>query len=566
MAKPWVYSDFSQKESLYLEVEEVRYAVAQFTATFAVDTIPIAQCLLAIGRVVGKDGAAAAVHAQGGNLFQMQAAKVIFTPTGEYSQKDKWPEGSQIIFDGLVTGVSFRKVNGKIHAVVNLVHWLENLRFSSCLNANAHAGNPAEFTLPAVLRAIGGTGAKLGQPVYVSHMTAAQLVSAQVTEDLWESIKTVFCGLARIPVLSTVVNAACGGTGDARLNERAISALSQIEGPSGEGSPCGRPYKWGVPLPLRIDGIKLVAIAAGNAIGRELVASYANTTFWDKLVMGFRTQFSLAVVPMVDTAIVIADVPAFTGAFWREITPDEYDSLDLNCQLSKPLRGVGIVAGTPSVTGAVTEPGYKFPRIGGCFTVDAISPGDGVMMFVRAPPWLEGLISSAGAHAHQNTGISSKSPSPAVGSDGDLVQVPAGADETVDTFGPNAYLLFNRFAKDMYYRNVLRGRSGTLSGKLRFDIAPGSIIRIKGSEEKFIGAEDDLAVTLEAYVSAVTVTINAEAAAAGTAFNLHYIRTRKEDVDPPERERLEEHPLFGAAIHGGGNHGSPLIDAYDLVG
>jgi hypothetical protein len=94
------------------------------------------------------------------------------------------------------------------------------------------------------------------------------------------------------------------------------------------------------------------------------------------------------------------------------------------------------------------------------------------------------------------------------------------------------------------------------------DIAPGSIVKVSGSGEKFIGGEDALALTLFGYVSRLTLHVNSESAQAGTTFQLNYLRTEQEAARA--RESAKDHWLFPGAVHGNGRHGCPLIDEYEF--
>ena len=115
--------------------------------------------------------------------------------------------------------------------------------------------------------------------------------------------------------------------------------------------------------------------------------------------------------------------------------------------------------------------------------------------------------------------------------------------------------LYNRWAQAVYHTEMLRGRQGALVGKLRFDIAPGSVVRIAGSPERFLGAEDALAATWVGYVERVVVAINSEDPQASTSFEFSHLRTEEENEDESGRFSLSQHPLYG-------NHtvaGAPLI-------
>ena len=66
-------------------------------------------------------------------------------------------------------------------------------------------------------------------------------------------------------------------------------------------------------------------------------------------------------------------------------------------------------------------------------------------------------------------------------------------------------------------------------------------------------------------VASVTTLINAEAGQAGTTFVLSNCRSLQENADVSGRTSVEEHPIFGAAVHGGGLHGAPLVAGHETL-
>ena len=582
MAKNYIYTDLSAKDAVTLTIDGRDYKVTQFSSSWAVNEIPTAVCMLAIGRDA-RSLELSAVH-KGGRPKQITKAKVTFKPTGEYGIASrgllgrhitKWPEAPQTIFDGYFTGFAFRKINGKVSVVVSLVHWTAALGFSSCLTKAGHVSNPSALNAVAVMASLNDP--KAGQGSYISSLPVAQICADRIGGDLWSGIKSVFCKLAAVPTMPVGTEFDCLGAGDFGANDFALNALSRIEGPSGNDNAgsgvaavtgiaatsggCSMPYKHGVPLEVSTLGIEEVVTSISLAIGEEAIASYGSTTFWDKLVNQFCPMFGMAVVPMVSSAIVIADTPAYSGGVWRKINPIDYDSFDMTAELHRPLRAVGIVVDwvSPLKAGMENNNGGSedvVPLLGGCYVENSVEPGDGMVLYVSPPSWLSKLAD----------------PSIIVTNTSGTDQVPiktattpaaeTGPPKDVSTLGVNANKLYERYAKMVYASQSLRGRGGSASGKLRFDIAPGSIVHIDASFEPFIGAEDDLAMPQIACVQRVGIAINAEAGLAGTTFVLSHVRGVDENESP--RTSVKEHPLFGKAIHGGGLHGSPLVDAYDI--
>lgn len=553
----YVYTDLSARKSLTLEVEGAgEFEVVQYSSSWAANEIPTAAVMLALGRNA-RSQAHAKIHTAGRSLKQMQKATVWFAPQLEYDRDRDWPPGRRKIFDGYFTGFAYRKISGKVTVIGNLIHWLAALGFGSCLTKNGHVSNPTQLNAAAVLQSLASSGG--GEGNYISLLVPAQLVAPEVTNDMWKAIKGVFCELSKVDTMPCGPQQECGGDGTFAKNDVAQDALGRIEGPA---AGCDRAYRWGVPLKIETAGVSTIQDDIATAIGNETVESYSATTFWDKLVAQFCPMFGMAVVPMVETALLAADVPAYNGGHWKEVATDEYDSFDLTRELHRPLRAVGVVAGYESQARAgVEEPGDVLPIIGGCYAEDSVKPGDGTILYVPSPAWLR-VMHTQPRYVGDTTGLTAERASKTATTPVD----PARPSEpTPDALGINANKLYELYAHEVYVNQMLRGQGGSFSGKLRFDIAPLSILKLNATTEKFIGpGQDDLAATVYGCVQRVTVSINAEAGMAGTTFQLSHVRTERENQE--KRTSVDRHPLFGTAIHGGGKHGSPLVDDYNFTG
>lgn len=565
-AKNYAITDFSRPGSLELQLADgTALPVTAFNATWALNEIPQAQCYLAVGRQIRSPDAPSPVHlvAQG---KQMVRATVRFQPRGEYAAGGvAWPEAAQVVFRGYFLGFSSRKVSDKFVIVANLVHWLADMGCSSALTGNGHVANPALFSVAAVLDsgALDGTGA--GQGVNISNLVVAQPIAELVRTDVWAALKQVFCVLAATSTQPCGPDQGLGGAGTYAKNDRALIALKRIEG--GDGA-CAfvdaSPERYAVPLAVdtTIAGaLDSVHESIAYAIGEETIATYAATSFWDKLISQFCPMFNLAVVPMVERALVIADTPAYRGAVWKTID-DEYDSLDFSGTLERPLRGVGVTVQYESPTAAGLEADASASvQVGGAYVEDSVEPGDGMIQFVASPSWLR-ITHAAPSYSGATSGVARHRPGRAAGADAPGANGAGDAEDSGgETTGTDFSQFYTRYAQMVYVNAMLRGRVGSIAGQLRFDIAPGSIVRIRTQPERFL-ADDTQALTLIGCVSRVSVSINAEAKSAATSFGLTHMRV-EDPENAADRTSVARHPLFGTAIHGGGKHGSPLIPAYD---
>jgi len=102
------------------------------------------------------------------------------------------------------------------------------------------------------------------------------------------------------------------------------------------------------------------------------------------------------------------------------------------------------------------------------------------------------------------------------------------------------------YAKMLYSANALRDRTGTVTGKLRFDISPGSTIIISADNARAHAANVDVFPTsMVGFVARVTTTINSENASAATTYEMTHLRTLEEDLTTKDgRISMESHPFF----------------------
>jgi len=115
------------------------------------------------------------------------------------------------------------------------------------------------------------------------------------------------------------------------------------------------------------------------------------------------------------------------------------------------------------------------------------------------------------------------------------------------------------YAKQFYFTEALKEHSATVSLPFRYDIAPGSLVVIRGAGEKFI-TNDTIVNDIVGLVVKVSLNINASEAIANTNIMLSYVHEVKDDSF-----HLDEHPLFdsesipnGKGENGGYAHWLPL--------
>lgn len=549
--------------ALYLELEDLgNFEVVEFHGSWMINGIPSASCVLAVGREAVSGSRLAQIHKQGGKLTSMHKAKVYAKIVGAWNGKKSWPEAPQLIFEGRLTGVGFKKNSGNVQFVAHIIHWISDMSYASTLSEQSHPTNPVEYSYAAnfpdqLLRAQGKS-----KPMLVAQLMGATVINTgNIMADLWgKALQPFLCGLIQKDTIEHKGRGLAGVANAQGTNANAIAALKRIQGAGGD---CGTALgKYAVPLAFSYEGLGnlggTVSNAIRTAVGRMSLEAYATTTLWDVISGQLAPQFMFSVIPLVDTAIVAPLTPGLRSTYSSTIAANDFEAIDLSGYIPRTLRGVGIFGNIQFRTGARTTLGPKVPTgIGGIYEAKGVE--DGMFMFKACPSWL-GNIMPFVAKASKTTGVKNTVPIHTATAPDENPGEAAQGDENgkvQDEQAEPASILFDRFAHAVYVNEALRGRTGMISGKLRFDIAPGSTVRIQGTQEQFIGSQDALAQNLVGTVSRVSVSISAQSGTAGTGFQIAHLRTEAENSK--DNTSVENHPLYETIYKG-----APLVDAYRL--
>jgi len=568
-----VRSQFSAE--LAIEGITPRFQISMFQSNWGLNEIPQATCALAIGREARDGLSVANIHSYIDEFKVMTKATVYFTPLAgsQWDEGVPWPAGEQVIFEGRVTGTGFQKTAGGAQFVVNLIHWLSDLDFGSTLTSRSHPSNPAQYTFPAIVNPLVGTpgitatgGTIAGGIAQTSEASKSGLSSStNIKKDLWgKTIKPLLCALAKEGNVEISADLAeCVGVVDA--SEVVLAALKRIES-SAVGAavpdPCDLERScYTEPLSLLMGDAgapESVASAIVDALMRDTIESFNNTTMWGKIVGSYAKAFAFAVVPQVSKCLVVPFVGGLRQPYCKKIESTDYVSISLSGKLSRPIRAIVINGGTSSNTGLGSNAGGPIESVdgvAGCFAPEGLT--EGMILFENAPLWLAG-VPSGGHSSARSTGLAagtgtSSATTPAE-DDSELIANKDG--KTQAELYRDVTSMYNGWAHTAFVARQLAGRTGSLHGKLRFDIAPGSNVVIDGSSERFIEG-DKTGRQLYATVVRVSYRLDAEAHTAGTGFAFAYCRTKAENED--DKTSLEKHPLYETSFLG-----APLIDAYQF--
>jgi hypothetical protein len=492
--------------------------IVAISASFPLNTIPTASLTVAVGHDARSGRKTKAkIHAAKKNLKPREKVEVWLTITPTAGRTEKMENGRIKIFEGYLVSIGYQRSHNSANYVINVVHWLDDLNNSSALNGKWFPNAPFLMAQNAAFEALQTSDGNVWSPVPIIDANEQIITESNISQNLWGSvIKPIFKTMAQ---WNTSTNSP---------NNAADKALDRMpdEAPSING-----PAK----LSLDISGVGLNAeMSIRQALTKDAIESFAYTTFWSTLVGDYAAQFFFAVSPCIDKAYVIPFFGGlkFNGSDKLTIHADDYSYANFNSTMHQLIESVTVfwpaqmdpmlhLGGDMQSSDKFSTPSGQWPDV----NVAQQNNKQGLKLFKDLPTWLANT-SPWPIMCGPTTGEGGKRPgdclAPQTGESTLPPKWKKPAELAEDMGGGNK--ICERFAKHFYHTEFLSQRYGELSGKLRFDIAPGSIVKIKLPDTELDDQGD-----LIAAVTKVSYAINSERALAGTSFDLSYIRTEDED-------------------------------------
>lgn len=541
------------------------------TLDFGLNEVPQATLSVAVGRKMDNVASIAPLHYLIEVLQTQVPIKVYCQISSTSGTKfEFWPAAPFLAFDGIVTHAGYRTMYGAAEFAILVSHWLVQLGYSSTLSRSSSPANPIQISYDAALPDYNSAGASLLNKWNEVATTQLQTLMAGpvVQKDLWgftQSIPiTTSSGFAVVETggiqqfllalasrdrfnwrtLQTFNNA-CKPGEIAQANNEATTALNRFE-----PTVSGGDYELGVPLNL-VPQFDAAAVAQRIAyeIATETPEKLANHTFWDKLVGEYAPSYLFSVVPLVDRALVVPFTPGLRqddGALSQEVIyAREISEFDMARTVPKPIRGVGLFLERALATNAAVTAGRSIdlsllPMYDTC--------QDGIIVFKHGPSW---LVNTTLANFET---LKTVLDNPIPANQG--AQAPAQLPFADATLLPANQQLWQAYCQALYIQEVLRYRQARLSGKLRFDLAPGSAVAVEVPNDRFVNAainEDGSSDFLFGTVMRVSIAINAEAQKAGTSLQIGFIRNAAEDKS--NNTSIDSHPIWATPWYG-----APLVN------
>lgn len=551
-----------RKLTCWAEIGGEEYDIVQISSDFALNTIPTAVITLALGikadesDSVGSKGRATSVNDKFlfRNTVKVFATSVIQDESPDLLAFDKTVPGfdKKLIFSGYVAGFGFQRTPSSSVLTISAEHWLADLAAATMLSSATHSATPADLQRSALYReptTVENTSK--GGPTLMgsSWIGAATGGESNVCNDLWETgIKSILLAASKSQNLADLhgdANVFGGGEAGCQLEE-AKDALNKVA-----ESALNKITSLNAKLSIKLSDAS--SLNVGKGIFADLSSLYlenlAGQTMWDCLI-ACSGNYMFAVAPSIDMAQVVPYCPTIsTGRAFKTITADQISSINISGDCPRTLRGVALVVpqeGTPLVDaseGASWPGGVPVAKVqlGGAY----ISPAakcKGVVLFKHPPGWL--------CPSHDwfepsplpvDTTISPKEPGTNSASKED-----------------NKILsIRDSYAKALFGVEVTKGRQGTISGPLRFDIGVGSFIAFELPEEthssSYIVVPLMPSASTDRYfygtVVRVSFVIDSNSATSSTTYTVAHVRTHAEENN--KDFVMAEHPIYNTTWIGG---------------
>lgn len=517
-----------------INVNGTELIASQFSMSYGLNSIPTATALIALGRDA-RTGQRSAVHGVIGQIKQMAPVivKLVGTLRDWDTNKTQWPRGDHILFLGYVSGIAYRRSLGRVSLVLNMVNKLVDLSMSAAGSADVVPGAINDIMLSSTYRGAGGEISATAGGKFIGQLPD------DISQDFSEGLLKVVEHLCEQNQLQTH-KAWCGGDQGVAATERDNSMALNVIKSSGlwrgihnlEGTD---EYCKAYPLQITPRGSSFVS----DWVGRRVAASLAGDSIWSMLIGSLLPSFGLYLIP-ISTEAYLAPIIPMSRLIGKTIKANEYVDFNMKMMSQRPLYGVGIFASYNLAT--VEKDGDGKLCVGATYTARSSQgeTNDGMWMFTQAPGWMDGWVNYDPKVTDGNPDVVAMMNQPSHDAAGvETEAVNRSPSNEVD--GWNATMA--QYARMLYASNSLRGREGSLVGKLRFDIAPGTTLRLEAKGDN-TNLPDDLAASMVGLVASVTVTINAEQASATTSFKLTNLRTLFENAD--DRMSMSNHPFFPA--------------------
>lgn len=427
---------------------------------------------------------------------------VIFLKIGGVERK---------VFEGYTAGAPYQRTYNTAAFSVGVVGWLDDLRNSSAMSSAFAVGTPSDFFASA-------SSSITGAALFAASAAGEEITGAAA--DVWGAIDSALTILCTKGLYTALGDTAATEGGMVRpigfdQNTSAVNALARFSGNV---------------LPLALTSGRLPD-SVDQHIGDFLFGLEGSDTVWGK-IMGLADLYGFSIIPLVDDAKAAAYVPFLqSGMITKEIKANEYAGFSRAAYSRDEIRGAILMGAGASITNVIDGVNKGQMKT----TAHYVLEEEGQIFIGAAPRWLSADV-SAETWTPRTTGASGKGvrATGVAGGGGDPTENEDFNDhKAAETVG-------KKYARHVYLANVLAQRNARLTGMVRFDIGPGTPVKIETGGTDVYGSK-----YLYGGVKAVTISAETRSPRVSTDFEIENYHVQDEDDTA-----ATGHPLFGAPYLG----------------
>lgn len=450
------------------------------------------------------------------------------------------------VFFGYITAVAegTDRASGSTSLVLSGLHWLADLTSSQTQIRNwvGYGGDDFASGVDAVFNFINknyhaATAHSALEPVFAAG--GADL-------DFWrDSMKKALNAIASDDS-SRIQYAQMGLEGLSPSNSGAAGALDRMDrGVFAAGDASSYPLNM-----LNLDTHGYIAEWISTTMGSEMSKVWAGGNVWS-VIQYFKDMLFYNVVPLVNTAGVVPitlnlATDSNKGIPYKGIYSDEFVVTRANTQLQWPVRGVVVVAGDSMYTSDYKGGDVVFPTAWGFADIyekvsNSSKLSGGAYEFIPAPVWVDSdMVSISETLLGEGVGgvqQANEASNPVSQKD------PPNKDPDEDKskrYDAVKSLFGDRIAHDRLLHQLFIGRTMSVTGRLRWDIAPGSFVGLQILGQP--GYNDQLQ-----FGTVYRARISMSTAGPRASTSLDLVSMANESEHEQESLTSTEHPLYGKA-------------------
>jgi len=499
--------------SVYAEVPGYTLDVTSISCSFAPNALPSATLIIPLGRE-GRTGMQSYGHLLAATFSNPIPVKVYIS-INSYSTTVTGlrPAGTYLLFSGFIIGAAYKKTATGTQLEITAIHWAVATTFSSMLSSQLSPNSAFDLSFALPFRVGNGVGPDVAtafENFFKSNMTdlwsegIQPFIAALLSEGRFAPTKTVTC------LNELIKNDNKNDTCKTIFNTGFLGQLQFKAGFAGN-------------IAQDIHNDLLEAVGDTKGITRFMAAN----TVWSFLE-SLAKRYFFSIIPFPDAVKIVPTIDvmrnAWTPRFGYSILLEDIISIVPQYVATPPVRAVVCYGNMESESNAANA--GDSPIAWSCF----VGRDSGMIFYMPLPPYIQMEVTATTKNAVNDIG--KKAIGTAVAPKSRVRNKQENKDRS-------------DFAQLYYTRLVLQNRKATIACPLRFDICPGSTIRIIGPSVAYVA---DVGEPFYGYVNEVKYSIDCQNKIAATIYKLSYLRSEQENAQ--DAYSLAEHPLYQTSWYG----------------